>query len=30
VPVMARLTYSAIRPERTWRGRTYSRAGTAT
>jgi len=27
---MARLTYSAIRPERTWRGRTYSKAGTAT
>jgi dolichol-phosphate mannosyltransferase len=24
VPVMARLTWSAIRPERTWRGRTYS------
>jgi len=30
VPVMARLTYSAIRPERTWRGRTYSKAGTST
>jgi dolichol-phosphate mannosyltransferase len=24
VPVMARLTWSAIHPERTWRGRTYS------
>ncbi|MBA3749073.1 MAG: glycosyl transferase group 2 family protein, partial [Solirubrobacterales bacterium] len=25
VPVMARLTWSAIRPERTWRGRTYAK-----
>ena len=26
VPVMARLTWSAIRPERTWRGRTYAKS----
>ncbi len=27
VPVMARLTWSAIRPDRSWRGRTYPRGG---
>lgn len=26
VPVMARLTWSAIHPERTWRGRTYAKS----
>lgn len=30
VPVMLRLTWSAIRPSRTWRGRTYARGETAT
>jgi dolichol-phosphate mannosyltransferase len=29
VPVLARLTWSAIRPTRSWRGRTYDRPGTA-
>jgi dolichol-phosphate mannosyltransferase len=29
VPVMSRLTWSAIRPDRSWRGRTYPRAGSA-
>ena len=28
-PVLARLTWSAIRPDRSWRGRTYPRAGSA-
>jgi dolichol-phosphate mannosyltransferase len=29
VPVMARLTWSAIRPDRSWRGRTYPQAESA-
>jgi dolichol-phosphate mannosyltransferase len=29
VPVMLRLTWSALRPTRTWRGRTYARSETA-